>query len=173
MPGHATRQRFGDWAAEGKAYAAGSFVPRCEFKATLKFFRRAGSSNIDQAGQTIGTVAGTLGPPQNFYLLYIEQGGDTSHSGKVHVVHDKTHGWIRCSLVLGQFSNAAELEIAGPVTVTGKVEVGHQLYEFFKMLDRAIANRVGAQYDQTGRHILNGFWFEIGGDYNFFQGLLG
>jgi hypothetical protein len=54
----------------------------------------------------------------------------------VYVVNQESDRWIWRSLVLLKFTNAANLEVAGTIAISGPIQVGNGIDDLFEVLHR-------------------------------------
>ena len=92
---------------------------------------------MDESGQRIGAVAGSLGAPQDLYLINVQQRRGGAHATVVYIVNEHPNRRVEGLYELAALANAPDLEEPGPIGTGGKVDVGQCPQHFFEMLGSA------------------------------------
>ncbi len=101
-------------------------------------------------------------------MIHIKQRPHRADAAEINIINEKTDRWIRCALILIQFTDAADLKVPGSIGVTRPVQVGHHGDHIFEMLLTSGSQRGCIQYRDAGRHLDGGLISQQGCGYNHF-----
>ena len=117
------RATFGQRATHSNTTAQRAIAANQQAELTFERITGLGTLHIDQTCQRICAVTSALRASQDFDLLNIPERCDGANTAEVNIIDDQTDGRVWCSLVLGELTDTANLNVLRPVPVARPVEI--------------------------------------------------